>query len=245
MIWIDDRSGSAELQPLFPPSVTTEVTRLDYGDFSFIGNGPEGPVLVGVERKTIRDLVNSIVTGRLSGHQLIGLTETYQYTYLLVEGIWSVDRTTGILEVRGRGGWVPLELGSRRFMAKEIHAFLNSLAIKCDVRVIQTGGTVESAYLITSLYQWWQKEWDAHTSHMMRHKTTKGAEGTVELVRASLVRRVAAELPGIGWGKSKEVDRAFPNLERLVLATIDQWRTIPGIGRTIAHRIYNEIRGLK
>ena len=115
MIQIDERTGSAELQSLFPPGVPTIVGRLEFGDFAFLGNGPEDePVSIGVERKGIRDLLNSMVTGRLVGHQLIGLVNNYHYVYIVVEGLWRFNPTDGMMEEHSNGGWVPIQLGSRR-----------------------------------------------------------------------------------------------------------------------------------
>ena len=89
MILLDDRTGSGELLPLFRPyDAPVELARLDFGDACWLGNGATGPELVGVERKTIHDLVSSMRSKRLSGYQLPGLLRTYDWVYLLVEGVW-------------------------------------------------------------------------------------------------------------------------------------------------------------
>ena len=89
MILIDDRMGSKELLPLFRPyDVTVELSHLEYADIAFFGNGPTGPELVGIERKTLHDLVNSMRSRRLSGYQLPGLMAAYAWVYIVVEGVW-------------------------------------------------------------------------------------------------------------------------------------------------------------
>ena len=66
------------------------IVRMDYGDAMVTGNGPCGQVDIGIERKRIGDLVNSITTGRLSGHQLPGLLAQYYKVYIIVEGMYTL-----------------------------------------------------------------------------------------------------------------------------------------------------------
>jgi ERCC4-type nuclease len=97
VITIDRRTGSGELLPLFPKGVA-ELGCLEYGDFAWIGKGPEGlPLAIGVERKQIHDLVNSMASGRLQAHQLPGMINTYKISYLVIEGIWRPCPTTDII----------------------------------------------------------------------------------------------------------------------------------------------------
>jgi len=243
LIQIDERTGSAELQSLFPPGVPTIVGRLEFGDFAFLGNGPEDePVSIGVERKGIRDLLNSMVTGRLVGHQLIGLVNNYHYVYIVVEGLWRFNPTDGMMEEHSNGGWVPIQLGSRRFMAREVLSFLHTLMVKTGVMVFYSGTKRETVQVVSMLHGWWSnKAWDEHTAHLGLVKQHKSTDGAVELVKAPLLRRVAAELPGIGWQKSREVAKHFGSVLEMSLATEREWRRIPGIGKILAERITKEI----
>ena len=243
LIQIDERTGSAELQSLFPPGVPTIVGRLEFGDFAFLGNGPEDePVSIGVERKGIKDLLNSISTGRLAGHQLIGLVNNYHYVYIVVEGLWRFNPTDGMLEERCGQGWEPIQLGSRRFMAREVLSFLHTLMVKTGVMVFYSGTKRETVQVVSMLHGWWSnKAWDEHTAHLGLVKQHKSTDGAVELVKAPLLRRVAAELPGIGWQKSREVAKHFGSVLEMVLASEREWRRIPGIGKILAERITKEI----
>jgi len=243
MILIDDRTGSCELARYFSKSLV-KIVRLEYGDFSFIGNGPdEIPVSIGIERKTLTDLLSSLQTGRFSGHQLPGLLNSYYYVYLIVEGIWRSCPSNGILEILAGNHWQPVSLGSRRWMAREAYGYLNTLAVASGLVVWQTTSPRETALLVTILYRWWQKDWAEHKSHLaMRKSRLRDGEG-VSLVKPSLVRRVAAELPGIGWGKSREVERVFRSVEDMVQAEAGDWQRIPGIGKKIAEQAVRELRG--
>ena len=245
MIIIDSRTGSAELAPLFPPGSDTTVSKLDFGDFMFLGNGPDHTLVsVGIERKALKDLLNSMVTGRLSGHQLPGMAEQYDYTYLLVEGIWRFNPDTGVLEAMTGAFWTDVCLGPRRFMAKEVIAFLNTLVIKAGVHLLYSHNRKETVQVVTALYHWWNtKQFEQHTSHLSPSKAHKGAHGEIQLMKPTLVRRVASEISGIGWGKSKEVSEYFPTVLDMVQATEKEWTNIDGIGKGIAKTAFEELRG--
>lgn len=154
MITIDSREGSRELLPFFPPNLAV-LGRLQYADFAFLGKGPSDiPITIGIERKAFMDLINSMTTGRFSGHQLPGLLSHYQVVYLLIEGIWRFNPKSGLLERRKGKSWTPLELGSRRFMAREVWGFLNTLIIRTNVHIIQTGTRRETAQVVAALHHW-------------------------------------------------------------------------------------------
>ena len=59
---------------------------------SFTGQGPNGPVSVGIEYKRMGDALACMVGGRFTGHQLPGLRQSYQQYWLLVEGAVDVRR---------------------------------------------------------------------------------------------------------------------------------------------------------
>src|ERR1700685_3075549 len=108
MIYIDDRVGSIELLPTFQshrnrPQCSS--SRLIAGDMCFSGQGAMGNCMIGVERKRLKDMLNSIRSGRFSGEQLPKLIEHYEYSYLIVEGIWRCNWDNGLLEDMWGNGW--------------------------------------------------------------------------------------------------------------------------------------------
>lgn len=243
MITVDSRAGSGDMVPMFPPGMAV-VGSLEYGDFFFLGNGPDDSMVsICVERKALKDLLNSMVTGRLSGHQLPGLVQTYEYNYILVEGVWRFNPDSGVLESLNNGIWYSVCLGERRFMAKEVVAFLNTLDVKAGMHLLYSHSKRESVQIITALYQWWNaKQWDEHTSHLNPSKSFKGPKGEVMLIKPSLVRRIAAEMPLVGWGKSRSVAEFFPSVLAMCLADENIWMKIDGIGKGIASKVVEAIR---
>ncbi|RPI88733.1 MAG: hypothetical protein EHM41_00220 [Chloroflexi bacterium] len=239
MILIDDRKGSRELAPLIKSP--TQLTRLEYGDFAFIGNGVSGQVSVGIERKTIPDLVASITSGRLSGHQLLGLTASYEFVYLLVEGMWR-QGPDGVLEILQGRNWIEFNLGSNRFTAREINNYLNTLRIICNVAVWQTPNIRQSARWISDSYNWWQKDYDKHRAHLAFHETAP-QNNKVVLIAPNLIHRIAKELPDVGWEKGKLIAEKYKTVVELACATEEELMEIPGIGKKIAKHIIQALRG--
>jgi len=232
MIFIDDRVGSKEIGKYI--SAPTTLTRLDAGDFMFIGNGPNGVVPVGIERKTINDLLKSITSGRLSGHQLVKMSQSFYYTYLLVEGGFGLSKN-GILEWK-RG--VPIKFGGRSFTYREVAKFLNTLMIMCDIHVWFTKTMRETGMWLTYLFNWWQKDWDKHRAHTQFYPAVR----PVTLVKPPFLRRVINELEGVGWERSGDIIKEFNTLPKLIAAGVKDLQRVKGIGKVLAQRIYDELR---
>lgn len=237
MIYVDDRVGSRELYKHFPRNLA-KLTHLEYGDFMLEGNSKSGPVVVGIERKRIGDLVNGMNNGRLSGRQLIGMLNSYHYLYLVVEGIFRAGPADGILEVYRRGGWQPYHTGRRHYMARDIWAYINTLEIACGMHCYYCPRETDTAQYIMALHHWWQKEYEEHRSHMQPHQNE-----TVQLTKHSLLRRIASQLDGIGWEKAKAIDERFDSPLGLLMASEEELMGIEGIGSTLANRIIEQLRG--
>lgn len=238
MIFVDDRKGSKQLADLVTDGI---LTHLEFGDAFFTGNGLDGDVDIGVERKTIGDLVNSVSTGRLGGHQIPGLLETYFRVYLIVEGVWKGNSRTGELEVRKGKGWHNLDRGGRRFSYLGLWAYLNTLEVMTGVMIRPTVNISGTASMIEGLYKWWQKPWNKHESHLQMHKSGPPT-ALMKIGKPSLLRCMAAELPGIGWGRSLAVEKQFPSVEAMVLASEWEWRHVEGIGKITAKNVWEAMR---
>jgi len=233
---VDNRQGSGELAPLI--TSPHGLCRLEYADFAFGGNGPDGPVDIGIERKSLRDLLSSMTSGRLSGHQLIGITKAYDRVYILVEGVWRVGAKDGLLmSFAGKGKWKPVTQGRRKFMAREVWNFLQTLQVVCGVWVIQTANKVESARWLDSCYRWWDKPWDRHRSHLQFHEPPQVAQ----LTKPSTVARVASQLEGVGWDKATKIAKRYDRVVDLVHAFTSTLCEIDGIGEKTARAIHDQL----
>lgn len=104
MILIDDRAGSRELvkhPPLDNPSIA-ELNQLHSGDAYFVGVCSYGESVVGIELKSISDMIGSRQSGRLQGvdgqipEMLIGYDERWILTY----GVYRCGDTGNLEHIR-------------------------------------------------------------------------------------------------------------------------------------------------
>lgn len=264
MILIDHRKDYALLAHHFKPygiqivragGEGSTFPELEYGDIVFSGHGADGIAHIGCERKALSDLVSSIDSRRLSGSQLIGLLDSYDYIYLVVEGEWRAGEA-GELEVRksvkGKWGWYGLEARGRRgrngttptMLYREVSNYLQTLTLKCGVNVVRTRDHRETAAWAAGTYRWFQKQWDEHRSHEeiyapivapQRHK--------VQIRRAGPIEICAGNLPGVdrlAW-KFKEV---FKNPHEIANASVSELMKVEGVGRKGAEKIWKWWRGI-
>lgn len=251
MITIDDRevdrgTPSLELQPLIESlGVKTHLERLEFGDYSFTGNGPAGAglALIGVERKRVKDLLSSMRTSRLHGLQIPGMVPRYDFSYLIVEGVVRRNPENGLLEQPHRNGqWYPVELGSSRFMWQDFDHFLTSTEMT-SVKVRRTGSPHQSAEVLVSLWHYFNdKLWEEHKSWKVIYTPP---DPVIAMGEVPLVRRWAKELEGVGYEKSLVVADRFKTGWMLAHAELGNWLNpkIKGIGETIAKRAVKAIRG--
>lgn len=242
MITLDDRTGSRDLYlPLIKEGVPVQLGRMEYGDLSWAGRGPEGiPQIVGVEYKTVEDVIKCIGDGRFAGHQLPGLLQTYNYVWLMVAGRVRSGQG-GILQVSHISGrWFDAGFGGRQFRYSDYDHWLTTIELRGGVRVKRVGDGMEAAASLSAMYRWWTaKEWEDHRGHL-GFDTTRDLESAL-LRKPSLLRRLAKELPGIGWTKSASVASQFSTTIDMVAASETEWANIPGIGKTMARKIRKEL----
>src|ERR1700676_723175 len=242
MIQIDKRAGSENLiAPLRQLGCEVEATMLPFGDAAFIGWGANGdPVSVGIAVKSIEDVVACLPSGRFSGHQLPGLIQSYDHIWLLVVAEWRARARDGVLEYRkeGRGGgyyWAELCGGQRIWFWRDVQSYLTTCEIMGGIRVHSVPDYRSAAQWIKCLASWFAKE-----EHLIQKIVYAGKEMYSDqalLVKPTLARRIAKELPFIGIKRSAEVARVFHTLEQMVEAAPKDWMRVEGIGKGIASKI--------
>ncbi len=238
---IDNRIGSVELAPLFQSyGIKPIMCRLEFGDLEFHGQGQYGTCVIAVERKRINDLISSIQSKRLSGHQLPGMARQYDYAYLIVEGVWR-PASNGQLEIRSHGNWSQAYSGQVTY--RQIDNYLSTLEIKSGMIYRRTYNEVETVAVIVDLMRWWDKPWDEHHSHDIKYQPADGPEGKrLRMVAPTQVELVARTLPGMDL-KAKRVAKRFKSVKEMVMATEEDWCEIDGIGPILARRIVEALNG--
>lgn len=240
MIDLDHRIGSGELLRKFAPyGVAVNKTVLAFGDMAWEGWGPNGLCLVGVERKRIDDLLQSIHSKRLSGYQLPGIVEHYDFGYLVVEGIWRTGEGGQLVVWEGDGrGWT-----RRNMMARGVHNYLTTLSVQCGVNVWRTGKAQETVEYVVDQYRYWtEKKWEEHRAHQAVYlgkqegkRLRLGLAGRGKMNRAlGPVEKVALVMPGMGEELAYRVGKKFGSVRGMCEADEGKWREVKGVGKVKA-----------
>lgn len=235
MIYVDQRTGSASLMGhLRHWHVPCELADLEYGDASFVGNGKDGPIHVGVEIKAVHDALNCMQDGRFAGHQLPGLVNGYDKVWLVVEGHYYPRFADGIL-LFGKSR-KESAMGGRRFMYSALDKWLFTMEVCAGIKIRRTIDRIETARFISNLHSWFQEDYADHHSHLALHDDRSDY---AQFAKPSVKRLIAAQLPGVGFKKSLAVDKYFCTIEDMFEATPGDWSQVEGIGRTMAQRIHD------
>lgn len=239
-VFVDDRAGSRELVKYAPLDAAGELCRLDSADVMIPGNGPDGPVLVGVEVKSIRDFISSIRTGRLQATQLPAMLTTYQHSWLLVHGEYRPD-TSGQLLLRRGPTWVRYQLGQREVPFGYVEAMMLDIEMMgVHVRTVTT--TKDAAQWIGVMARWWSKPWGKHKG-LRTFDRSRDVALMPEMDTGTYIRaRVASAIPGLGFEKALAAARHFPTVLAMVSAGAEEWQEIPGVGKVIAQSVVRSVR---
>lgn len=240
MILIDSRVGSRELLPYIQRvGVKSQMSELQFGDACFEGNGPDGRMAIGIERKTIGDMLNCIDDSRYSAYQRPGMLAMYQKSLLVIEGVWKPDVATGyLMECVAQLTWRPYRPHGRMVMYHKLFRYLLTIQFS-GVSVIWSRDMEQTAYNICEVYHWFQKPWDQHTSLMELQKLNIPSMNG----RPSLVQRWAADLDGVGIKHSSQAAKIFKTPYDLARSDETSWLTIPGVGVKLARSIIRQIHG--
>lgn len=237
MILVDHRVGSRELltgiRQLGCDAET--VTNLS-SDFQWDGTSESGWSLVGCERKTITDLLDSIRSNRLGGGQIGRAIETYDVYYLIVEGPWR-RAEGGMLEI----GW-PWHQPKGQFRYAEVSHFLNRLRVFGGVHVWRTFDEDETAATLVDLHNEWQQPYAERVGKRVIYAPApivpRAGKGFFQ-PEATPVQKWLYQLPGMGDKKTFELAPHFANPSQIADCTI--WEDLPGIGKTGAKKIWDWI----
>ena len=241
MILVDSAVGSRELltgirqlgcDAESVPNVAT--------DFQWDGWGPSGRVLVGVERKTISDLLDSVRSHRLAGGQVGRALDCYDYYYLIVEGPWR-RAEGGMLEIG-----FPWHQPKGQFRYAEVSHFLNRLRFLGNVFTWRTFGIDETVATLVDWHDQWQHPWSEHLDKRVIYAPApippREGKGIFQS-EATPVQRWLYQLPGMGDKKTFDLSSYFSCPRRIVELGSHEWETLPGIGKTGARKVLEWING--
>lgn len=260
MIIVDERDGSRELIDTFmalgadPNIMSTFHGVGSTADVIIDGNGPEGPILVGVEVKKVSDALSSESTGRLAATQLpeLLLSGTFQEVWLLTIGDYRAGHG-GRLELhKGGGHWYPVTMGQRQPIP---FTYFESFLVEVQalgVHLKQVADVRMACCWLTCCHHFWQKPWDKHKAlkKFDRSKHMAMMPASMRLTDPDYARkeqdaRVYSQLPNIGWERAWALANHFPTVIEAGCVSVSEWTKVNGIGATIARIAQGALRGGK
>lgn len=243
MIIVDLKRGSIELKPeLERLGMKTERADLQFGDFAFEGNGPDGIISIGIERKTLHDMLSCIDDARYSGHQRIGMKNMYTLSVLMLEGHWKPHDGSGLLMEGFSGGlsYGYCKHNNSRVAYSKLKRYLFSVALS-GVLVDYSRDPFHTAFNVAEWFHYFQKPWRLHTA---LRELPKVAIPTLNQ-RPSLVRKWAFDIDGVGEKLSEIAAQRFKTPIHLAMADEREWLAIPGVGVKSAQQIVRDVNGYR
>lgn len=245
MVLIDPRTGSKELESnLQREGLETYLEPLDFGDFAFEGNGPESSWLVGVERKTLTDLVSCIGSSRYIDHQVPGLVKMYKRVYLVVEGVYKRGFAGEILAPIGNSWVVPK--GCYSYSYDMVERYLIGIKEHTGIPYIKTRDKQATAHFIFNYYHYYRdKQWDEHSTFkaFRRHNDLMSPNAPTDLMR------MLHGITGLGWEISNSIEKHVGSIEKLCLLSVNEMAELDINGKRLgpsrAQELYNRLRGIK
>lgn len=241
IIFVDAAVGSKSLIPLLEQKgLLVQEAHLGDADVEFVGRGVKGePVRIGIELKRLSELTGD--WERFAGEQVPKL-QKYDHKWLLFEGEWQQNKRGLLLKRTGRMSFKPHHGDAnaaslrKKLITLEMCAGLHVQHINAHGR--DGGWSVETIRFIVDLYFWWTNDaLDEHKSHIVMY------ESLFSYSKPSILRRIAAILPGIGLEKSKAVENHFKSTRKMVNAAADEWLEIAGIGSKTVAAIVEALNG--
>jgi ERCC4-type nuclease len=218
---VDYRAGSKELiTPLQKLGISVEETTLEFGDLMWEGRGEKGePVLVGIEFKKLEELVQAIRTERLQGHQLVGMRETYRYSYLFIEGRLMFDSRTGLLQKAYKSRFARMPMPGS-MTASELMKRVHVLHLAGGLTPWWSEDRTNTLHAIAALYRTWtDKDLDKHKSHIAAYEAP-----SIRPVNG--LRRTLKTFPDVGMKASLAAQLKFGSLREAVNAPVEAWASL-------------------
>ena len=231
MIYITSAVNDADLRKSLSEAVEVPIGFGDVliegvSDSGNSGQIPHKVVAVG-ERKRATDLLACINDGRLL-NQVRGAYGAYQKVdcryFLLIEAIMRRNRE-GNVEYRTGPNWASTSMPWTRFQG-----YLNSLHYQLGVYVLWSTNVRNTAETIRGLHTYFSNV--DHQSLKQFHAPTPAL-----MYNPTLIRRVAHQLPGIGWERSLSVENHWDSVRKMINASAEEWQQIEGIGKGISNQI--------
>lgn len=197
--------GTNVVKKLYKLGVKIESKKLEVGDFILSER-------VCVEKKTVRDFLQSLIDGRLF-EQVKNLVENFEKPLIIVEG----DRNM---------------YTERMIHPNAIRGAIAALAIDFRVPIIQTISEEETALFLYSIAS--REQIDKKISISLHGKKKP-------ILDEYLQEYVVSSLPGIGREIARNLLKHFKTIRNLFNADVDELKKVKNVGKKKAERIVSII----
>jgi len=183
--------------------------------------------LIGVQRKTFSDLLNSLYDGRLQDElTLLGHPEIV-YPFLLVEGRPTFTSDGFLLSDR------------RRFTKAQWTGLVLSAIVDCHIPVLITDDLQDTA---ATLLQ--SEKWFAKSEHRSLHNRPKTTDDWGEYTHRHFCLQLLQSFPGVGVDRAEALYHYFDGkLPLQWTVTAKELEKVPGIGKTTARKLIEAFEG--
>lgn len=262
VIYIDTSVGSRELAPIFQRQHGRKISlqKLPSADFAFTcGHTIKNPFCkgdygcrIGFERKTLSDLVGSLLKARLDGQQVPFMLRGYTMSYVTVEGRWRSGPNDSIEQVvwqtmkdaKPDGSRIEIcswKVSKLPLTYSQLEGWLARYEVGAYGRIQIARGLIGmegTAAFVASKHQWWMKDWNKHHFGAI----TKMPEPVRALMfTANEYQKVIASLPGVGLVNMRKVYGYFGSIIGIMHATPKELQRA-GLGKKRAMELYHMIR---
>lgn len=243
MILVDGRVGSGHLVKLIRNAgAPVQRIHLNSGDISMPGNGPNGPISIGIEVKKPADLVTSLVTRRLTTRQLPEMRRCYDEIILAIVGKFVASKSGGIATRKRSATGYPIDYEIPTTLSwRQLQGMILSLQYGHQITFREFENDVELSYWAATTYKWFSRKWEDHKSHLPSHQIfAEPGEGMLPLLayEATNVERIAHCIPGFGFAVAQKVAKHFRHGKEMANAELEEWLAIDGVGKKRAGEAY-------
>jgi len=200
-IIVDYREDKNIVKEFYKDNIDVEIKSLITADFVMqvkdINNNVKD---LGIERKTIRDFLNSIIDKRIL-QQLISLKENFPLQLLIIEGEENI-------------------YALRDFHPNSIRGMLSSIAIDYQIPIIFTKNTRDTAAYLSLIAKRLEKP-KRHISLLTKRKPLTLKEQQEYIIES---------LPGVGPTLSKSLLKRFKTVKNIVNAKEEKLKKVEKIG---------------
>ncbi len=207
-IIIDHRERNSGIIEELAKDNEIEMQQLSVADFIIEGINAEGEKqVIGIERKTKGDFLNSIIDKRLIP-QLNSLRENFKHPILIIEGTENLYKM-------------------REFHPNSVRGMLASIAIDFQIPILHTRNYRDTSKLILVMAKRLEKPKKLSSLLLQRKPLTSKEQQEM----------IVGSFPGIGQEISKNVLKNFKTIREFINADLKKLKEVEKIGKKKAEKI--------